>query len=336
MILVTGGSGLVGSHLLLYLLEKGESVRALIRTEKNKAQIKKIFTYYGKASLVDQIEWAYGELLDISAIDAAFENIEKVYHSAAIVSFERKDRQKMYDVNIKGTANIVNACLDHNVKKLCHVSSTAALGISVDGALIDEESPWKETKETSPYSISKHYSEREVWRGAEEGLDVVIVNPCVIIGPGEWGRSSTSFFPTVWNGMKYYTSGGNAFVDVKDVVKTMHQLMESDIKSERFLLVGENMTYRKFFGLVAESLDRKAPYQKITDGWMDFFWRLDWLKSKLSGKKQFITKDTAQNAITEKYFSNDRIKKLGIEFESIENTVKSTAKFFVNDQKLDK
>ncbi|MCI5057162.1 MAG: NAD-dependent epimerase/dehydratase family protein [Flavobacteriales bacterium] len=332
MNLVTGGSGLVGSHLLLHLLEKKEQVRALIRSEQNKEQIKKIFTYYGKLNLIDQIDWAYGELLDVNSLDQAFDGVEYVYHSAAIVSFERKDRHKMYKVNIEGTANIVNACLDHSIKKLCHVSSTASLGISNDGALVDEDTEWKETKETSPYSISKHYSEREVWRGAEEGLDVVIVNPCVIIGPGEWGRSSTSFFPTVWKGMKYYTSGGNAFVDVNDLVKIMHQLTHSDVKSERYLVVGENMTYRKFFSLVAESLDKKAPYQKVNDGWMDVFWRLDWLKSTLTGSKRFITKDTAHNAITEKYFSNDKIKSIGFEFTPIEESVKETAKHFVNDQ----
>ena len=245
MILVTGGTGLVGAHLLYHLLKNDEKIRAIYRSEETIEVVKKVFSYYtGDTSLINKIAWFKADITDVPSMIPAFVGIEKVYHCAAFISFNPKDYVVMRKVNIHGTAIIVNLSIDAKIKKLCFVGSIAAIGDSRNGELITEENEWNKDLDNSGYSITKFGAEMEVWRASQEDVEVVIVNPGVILGAGFWTTGSGKLFQQVYNRFKYYTEGITGFVGVKDVVTAMILLMNSNIKNERFILVSENKTYK--------------------------------------------------------------------------------------------
>lgn len=328
---VTGGTGLIGSHVIFDLLKKGRKVKALKREGSNTEILTTLAPFYNiSTELIHTIEWVTLSLWDQIGLEEALVGCENIYHCAAIVSFEKGQEDLLMDVNVRGTETLVNAALNSNIRKFCHVSSTAAIGKPKNAKIVTEKANWNENENPSKYGISKHHGEREVWRGIEEGLNAVIVNPCIVIGPGDWGKSSTNLFVSAWNGMKYYTEGANAFVDVRDISKIMIQLMESDISSQRFLLIGENMSFRKLFNLMCDALSKPRPSVKATPTMAQIAWRLDWLRSKLTGRPQLITKETAQNAQQVTVYDNTKIKEtLGITFASIDQAVKHSAQIFL-------
>ena len=335
MILVTGGTGLLGSHLLYHLLQTEQSIKALYRNEEKLKQVKSVFSYYSDNSelLFEKIEWVKGDVLNLPSLDNAFKNITTVYHSAAIVAFDRGSDKLMNKVNIEGTANIVNLCLSNNVQKLCHVSSIATISKPIDGSEATEEDYWNPDALNSGYAISKNGAEMEVWRGIEEGLDAVIVNPSIIIGPGFWNNSSGKLFTTVNNGIKFYTDGGTGFVGVNDVSRAMIQLMKSDIVNERFIINAENLPYKKIFSTIALSLGLKPPTIRTKKWMLSLAWRLDVLKVVLFGAKQRLNKDSARSSRTTSKFSNKKIKKaLEFSFKPIDEIIEDTSKLFITDK----
>ncbi len=273
MVLVTGGTGLVGSHLLLSLVEKGIPIKALYRTERSLNDVEKVFSYYTEksAEIFQKITWLKADITDIPALEHAFEDIEEVYHAAALISFDPNDYEALLKTNMEGTANIVNCCLTGSVKKLCYVSSIATIGSSVDGTPTDEETEFSE-QHANVYARSKYRAELEVWRGSQEGLPVVIVNPGVIIGPGFWEGGSGTLFKTAQKGYRHYPPGGTGFVSVQDVVKMMIALMDSPITNERYLAVSENLTYREILSKLSKNLGLKAPSKQLK------FWQLELLR----------------------------------------------------------
>ncbi len=334
MILLTGGTGLIGSHLLFDLLIKGNTVRVLKRKTADTGKTLKTFSYYSDhpEHLLNRVEWCDGDLLDIFSLEDAIDGIDYVYHCGGFVSFDPGDKEQVYKVNIEGTANLINIALDKKIKKFCHVSSIAALGRTAPEEYIDEETHWKTSKRNSHYAISKYGAEREVWRGVEEGLNSVIVSPSVVIGPGDWDDGSSRFIKTVWKGLKVYTMGVNGFVDVRDVSKAMIELMESDILNERFILSAESLTYQDLTFKIADALEVKKPKFKATKFMSELAWRIDKMRSFVSGTPPFITKETARTAVDKYYYSNGKIiKALGFEFRNIDETIKDTCRCFLND-----
>jgi nucleoside-diphosphate-sugar epimerase len=326
MILITGATGLTGSHLALGLTSKGAEVRVLKRKGSNPDMIRKVFSLYSEnpEDQLSKIKWVDGDLLDVFSLEDAMEGVEEVYHCAALVSFLPRDKKRLMQINTEGTANLVNAALEKKVRKLCHVSSIAALGRPEHQSdIIDEDLVWKASRHNSIYAVSKYGAEREVWRGTAEGLDAVIVNPSIILGVAGPGMGSSRLFNTVWNGLKVYPPGKNGFVDVRDVVKAMIGLMESDIKNERFILNAANLEYRKLFELMAEAFGKPAPTIKVNPALAGIAWRVETLKSMLTGTKPLITKETANTAVQHFEYSNEKIRKtLGFEFTPIEETVR--------------
>ena len=332
MILVTGGTGLLGSHLLFRLLQENKDVRAIYRSEEKLEKVKSIFSFYSDNpnDTFNRIDWVKGDILDIPFLENTFRGVTKVYHSAAIVSFDRASERHMKKVNIEGTANIVNLCLSFNIDKLCHVSSISTLSKPADGSIATEEDYWNPDAENSGYAISKNGAEMEVWRGIEEGLDAVIVNPSIIIGAGFWNTSSGKLFKNVQNGMRFYTDGASGFVGVNDVVKAMILLMNSNIKNERFILNAENITYKEVFSTIATNLGKKVPSIKARKWMLSLTWRLDVLKAFLFGTEQRLNKDSARSALTTSTYSNDKIKQsLDFSFEPIEKVIKDVSECFL-------
>lgn len=329
MILVTGGTGLVGSHLIKQLLLQNKSFRALKRCTSNLSWLRRRID---NDDLFNRIEWVDGDVLDVFSLLEAMQGVEKVYHCAAVVSFRPKDNERMMKINVEGTANIVNMALQSGVKKLCHVSSIASLSRVGDGKPIDEKAVWKDSKLNTQYAISKYCSEREVWRGTVEGLDAVIVNPSMIIGPGDWNNSSSKMFLTAYKGLKYYTEGINGFVDVRDVARSMIELTDSEIKNERFIISAEDYSFRDFFAQVSFFLGKPVPNIKVTPFLAAIAWRIEALKSFLTGRSSIITRETASTANQKNYYSNEKIKKaLNFQFIPVAQSIKDTSYEFLKD-----
>ena len=330
MILVTGGTGLVGSHLLYHLAIKNDAIRAIYRTESSLEKVKNVFSYYtNDTSFFDKIDWFKADITNVPSMIPAFEGVKQVYHCAAFISFHPKDYIEMRKINIHGTAIIANLSIDAKVEKLCFVSSIAAVGDHLKGDVITEECEWNKELDNSGYSITKFGAEMEIWRASQEGVAVVIVNPGVILGAGFWSSGSGKLFSQVYNGFKYYTEGVTGFISVKDVVKAMIGLTESDIKNERFILVSENKTYKEILFLIADALGVKPPKVNITPWQTAIFWRLSWVLSKLTGKEPLLSKYSARSAHSSSYYSSEKVKKqLDFEFEKIKKVVAEVAKIF--------
>lgn len=333
MILVTGGTGLVGSHLLFELASKGRKIRALKRESSNTELIQRLFSWYDKErgdDLFRGIEWVVGDVLDIISLQEAMQGVDTIYHCAAIVSFMPDDKQVMLKANVDGTANIVNAALTSGIKKFCHCSSVAALGSPQKGNTIDESLVWKTSSGNSWYAISKYGAEREVWRASEEGLPVVIVNPTVVIGPGDPARSSAQLYQSVKNGMKFYTSGVTGFVDARDVAEIMVKLTESEIVNQRFILNSEDLSYKELFTLFAHYSGAKPPKYEAGRFLSEIAWRMEKVRSFMTGQKPLLSKETARNANIKRYFSNEKIKDtLNVNFRSVEQAAENTSRFFM-------
>jgi nucleoside-diphosphate-sugar epimerase len=323
MILVTGGTGLVGAHLLLHLAEKEAAIRAIYRTEKSIAKTKSLFSLYQKESFFSNIEWVQADITDVPSLEMAFKNIDYVYHCAALISYDPNDENQLRKTNIEGTANIVNFCLEYNIKKLCHVSSIAALGdLASHDAEVTEATEWNPEDPHSDYAISKYGAEMEIWRGQQEGLNVVIVNPGIIFGAGFWEQGSGVFFTKIKNGFPFYTTGTTGYVGVNDVVKSMTQLMTSTITGERYIVVAQNVTFKKVIATIAENFNVKKPKLEAKPWMLAIAWRLDWLFASILRTKRKLSKYSAKALCSVDYISNDKIKNtLNFEFQSIDSVI---------------
>lgn len=324
MILVTGGTGLVGAHLLYHLTKNDEKIRAIYRSKEKIEVVKKVFSYYtDDPYLIKKITWFKADITDVPSMVPAFIGIEKVYHCAAFISFNPKDYVAMRKVNIHGTAIIVNLSIDAKIKKLCFVGSVAAIGDSLNGELITEENEWNKDLDNSGYSITKFGAEMEVWRASQEDVEVVIVNPGVILGAGFWTTGSGKLFHQVYHRFKYYTMGVTGFVGVKDVVAAMILLMNSNVKNERFILVSENKTYRELFFLIADTFGKKRPVINIKPWQIALFWRCSSVISRFTRKEPLLSKYAAKSAHEVSEYSSRKIREtLNFKFEKIASVVK--------------
>lgn len=328
---VTGATGLVGSHLCLYLLQQQQPVTALYRTEVSKEKTKEVFRLYHQSELYDQIKWVKGNILNIPSLEAHITPDSYVYHCAAKISFDPKDHESLLKVNQEGTANMVNISLHKKVKKFCYVSSIAALGDLVPpDTIVDEETPWLSEKPHSDYALSKHGAEMEVYRGFQEGLPMVIVNPGVILGPGFWDEGSGVIFSKISKGINFYTLGSSGFVAVTDLVKVMFQLMQSTNQGYRYTIIAENINYKTLVFEICDILGLKKP-KLYAKPWMtSLAWRLDWLKSLLFFQKRQLSRAMAKSLHSKELFSHERIKStLNFEFTSIKDYLKILAEFYL-------
>ncbi|EHQ42205.1 NAD-dependent epimerase/dehydratase family protein [Myroides odoratus] len=329
MILVTGATGLVGSHLLLHLLQQGAgSIRAIYRNTQSIAKAKHVFELHQALTLFEGIQWQQADILDLPALEEAFEGITHVYHCAAMVSFDPRDEKILRKTNIEGTANIVNLCLAHSIEKLCHVSSIAALGESLHYSTpITEQTEWNPALYHSDYALSKFGGEMEVWRGTQEGLDVVIVNPGVIFGRGFYREGSSELFYKVRQGFPFYTTGTTAVVSVEDVVSAMYQLMESEHKNERYTLVSDNLKNRELLHYIAALLQKKPASFEIGPFGLAIAWRLDAFVSILTRKKRSFTRAIAKASFSCFIYDASKIE------QTLDFTFSSYQKFLVDVSK---
>jgi nucleoside-diphosphate-sugar epimerase len=308
MAFVTGGTGLVGARLIFDLVEKGESVVALKRKQTPVSKFEFLVSFYGSSleKINEKVTWVDGDINDYDSLLAVIPENSSVFHCAAEVSFHPGNAKKILQSNVEGTTNVVNACLVKNVAKLCHVSSIGALGGKINGPIINEDTPWSPPGKSS-YSLSKYYSELEVWRGTAEGLNAVIVNPAVILGPGDWQKGSPSLFHLAAKGQPFYTLGSTGYVDVRDVTRAMIYLMDSHIQSARFVLCAETLTYKELFTKIAHSLQVPPPRIYANRFLTSLAWRAEWVTSKLLDKEPKMTRQTHRVSHIMDVFNGNKI-----------------------------
>ena len=314
MILVTGATGFLGSEVARQLVQDGSSIRC---TRRSTSVIPELLAPYEQ-----QIQWVDADIMDIFALEDALEGVARVYHCAAWVSLKQADKNPMIRNNVTGTANLVNLCVNKNIR-LLHVSSIAAIGVAPAGELITENHHLEETAANDGYAISKLESEMEVWRGIAEGLNAVIVNPSLIIGANTGTKGTGQLFEKVRKGLNYYPVGSLGWVDVEDVAKCMIALMKSDIQAERYIISAENRSYENV-NTIAANIFNLPPPQKIAKPWvMELAWRGAALIGMLTRKSPAIDKVAAQTASQTRNLDNSKIKAAtGIEFKPVNITIR--------------
>lgn len=333
MVLVTGGTGLVGAHLLWHLVQNQGVVRAIHRKGSQLQQVEKVFSYYtpNATEFFQKIEWVLADITDIPALERAFAGIEYVYHAAAMISFDPNDFRSLMKINAEGTTNIVNLSIAHSVKKLCYVSTIGTIGRSPNGEASNEESEWN-TDYINVYAQSKYAAEMEVWRGSQEGLAVVMVNPGVILGPGFWNTGTGALFRTAYKGYRFYPPGGTGFVSVHDVVGMMTHLMNSNLINERYIAVAENLTFQEILSRMCPLLGQSPPSKKLK------FWQLElgrvvdlfWNFITRSGRK--ITRAAIHSMKHRDDYSNTKAKEaLDFEFESLDPVIAFSCARFMEE-----
>jgi nucleoside-diphosphate-sugar epimerase len=333
MILVTGGTGLIGSYLLHDLVAKGYEVKAIRRESSRLDSVKRIFNALGGDNdlLFERIQWVEADLMDILSLEKVMEGVTDVYHCAAMVSFNPRRAREMITNNQEGTANMVNAALACQIRKFCHVSSVSALAKSPDQPYVTDESAWRSSKKDPPYAISKHESEREIWRGMSEGLHAVIVSPTIVIGYGDSSRDSGRLIPSLGRLSTFYTGGSNGMVGVRDVVRAMILLMESDISQERFVLNAGNRTFRELTAMVAKNMGRPLPRIRIPSALIGLLWRAEYLRSYLANSEPFITRATAVSARRKYFFDGNRICRfIDFEYTPLEEVVSEACRIYLH------
>lgn len=336
MNLITGATGLVGAHVALQLLKQQKPVVAIKRLNSDITKTKKLFSYYTPdyEKLFQQIKWIDADICDIYSLLDALEGIDTVYHCAGFISFNKKDIKQLYKINAEGTANIVNACLEKNIKTLCHVSSIATLQNPDITKNIDESVYWKSSPNASDYAISKYNGEREVWRGIEEGLNAVIVNPSIILGPGFWNQGSGKLISTCYKGTSFYTKGSSATVNATDVANCMIELVTKNLTGKRYIVSENNYSFKELVFTIQKEFHKKEPHIHANKALLTLAKWADSLHHLFTGKEQTITTNMIYSVLEENTYSNARITKaLNYTFTPFTETVPFICATYLNDLK---
>ena len=330
MVFVTGATGFIGAHLLYHLINGDNEVVAIKRATSDLQYVKRVFEFYTSDydPLFRKICWIDGDMMEYDTLLENMKGADEVYHGAAMVSFDPGDKYRMLQTNIRGTANVVNAALENGVEKLAYISSVSALDPPKEGQVITEEFFGNFPQRYSNYGESKFQSELEVWRAVEEGLNAVVVNPSIVLGPCIPSKVSGNFFNVIKKGIGVYPTGMTGFVDVRDVCSILVKLMQQEILNERFIISEGNHTYKELFQGIAEAFQSKVPRRELKPFMTDIAWRLERIRSKLFFQKPRITRELHQSAHKQVRFSNEKVKRtLNYTFiplqQSITDTVKS-------------
>lgn len=320
-ILISGATGLVGSYLTRFLYQQGyRNIRAMRRSNSNMSLV---------GTVTKDVEWVEGDILDPLFIKEAMQGISIVFHCAALVSFESRLAPALFRTNVEGTANMVNAALEAGIDQFIHVSSVAALGRGRNKQIISEETPWERSPWLTNYAISKFQGEQEVWRGEAEGLPVSILNPSIILGGGDWDRGPSRFFPLIGKGWRLYPTGNSGFVDVRDVVRLLVLLMEEYKTGRRYIANADHLSYRAFFAQIARQLGQKPPDVPVRPWMSGVAWRLSALFTRLSGRRTFLTRETARQSGRTHYYDNSRsLEELTFSYRPLAETIRETAALY--------
>jgi dihydroflavonol-4-reductase len=330
MNLVTGASGLLGSHVVLELLQKGEYVRAFSRNRNDGEILKRLAEFYklDMTSHWNKLSWFQGDILNVDDLEDAFLDVKNVYHCAAVVSYHRRDRKSMYAINVDGTSNVVNTALLYPGIRLCHTSSIAALGRTHHMQTVKESDNWTDSTVHTHYAITKHLAENEVWRGMEEGLNAVIVNPALILGPGPKGQSSNAILEHILKEWNYFPVGGTGFIHVRDAAQAMLGLMEKQITGERYTLSADNILYKDLWQKAALQLKVRVPKKELPSWLTKLALLTEGLKELFTGKKAGVTRESIASMKIRFLYDHQKIEKqLTLKFRSMDEALADAVGF---------
>ncbi len=318
-ILVTGATGFLGSYVVRQLLSAGyRNITCLRRSTSSLALL-------GPAAA--QVQWVEGDLQDTYQLHETLQEIDVVVHAAALVSLRKRDHDRMMKINVEGTANVINASLEGGVRRLVHVSSIAALGRSANTANIDEQTEWVNDKRNTSYAVSKYKAELEVWRGWREGLNVIVLNPSVILGSGFWDLGTCRMFRQVARGLRFYPNGSTGFVDVRDVASAVVSSIESDITGQRMVISGAHCSWQDLFGLIAQGLDKRPPHIRMTPPLTHLAVWGSWVLAQLTRRPHLLTAGAMHNLGGDYHYDNRAsIEALGSTYRPLRDTIRDTCK----------
>jgi len=311
-VLVTGATGFIGSVLTRQLVEEGADVRVFRRSTSSLDLL---------GSVSDRVEHAVGDLAQARRLHEAMQGVDRVYHVAALVSFDPGDQEALRRTNVDGTANVVNAALEANVSRLVHTSSMAAFGRAVDD-VIDETTEWQGGSARSMYARSKYAAELEVHRGIAEGLDAVIVNPSLVFGVGGREMNTRRIVDAVRGGwLIAVPPGGTNVVDVRDVATGHRRAMAKGREGRRYFLGGENRSWMEIGGRLADAFGMDPPKYTVPSPLLRVGGAVAEIISKVAGGDPFLTRSTARTASHTYRYDNSRARsELGCRFRSFEAT----------------
>ena len=321
MIAVTGANGLLGSFVIRHLVDHGESVVAICREHSDLSLLH---------NMRDRITIRHADIMDPITLMEAIADIDELIHTAATVSINPRKAEQIMRINVEGTRNVVNSCLLSNVKRLVHVSSVAALGSQKGQTRVDESNKWIDSPFNSAYAESKYYAELEAFRGQEEGLSTVIVNPSFILAEANWNISSAQFFKYAWQEHPFYISGYMNYVDVRDVSEIIYKLLRDTVQGRRFIVSAGNISYKELLGKITREFGKKAPSWRVPNAVLKPFAFIEGIRAAITQTEPRITKDTARLASTQFLFANDRITKhLNFKFQPIDETLKRCCRYYI-------
>ncbi len=310
---ITGCNGLVGSYIARKLLDQGEGVSALRREKSALGQVKDI---------VNDIHWYEGDILDVLSLESPIAKADFVIHCAGMVSFLPKDFPLMYKVNVEGTANIVNTCLKLGSKKLLYVSSVAALGVNAKQEIVDESQKWDNSGMNTKYGLTKFMGEEEVWRGNAEGLDVIVVNPSVVLGRGEWGRSSLALLDFASKGPIFYPEGNINFIDARDLADIIYQLIKGNHYNEKYIVSAGNISYKDMLSKLTAAMGKSPPKFKVNALLANLALVGDKLTALVTRNSPKLSKELIRNGGRKTIFSNEKINdRLSFSFRELQDTI---------------
>ncbi len=321
MIAITGANGLLGSFVVRKLIDQNENFIAIKRRGSDTSLLQDVS---------EKINWREADILDPVSLSEAFKDVTHVIHTAAVVSFNPARASEIMEINVQGTRNVVNTCLAHGIKRLIFISSVAALGRQKGQTVITEKNKWVDSPFHSVYAKSKYYAELEVFRGQEEGISSVIINPSLILAEANWNLSSAQLFKFVWEQKPFYMDGYVNYVDVLDVTSIIYTMLTSPIEGERFIASAGKISYKDFFGLIATKFEKKPPSIKLPKSVLRIGAVLETFRARLSGSEPRLTRETARLAGSEFLFANEKIKKrLNFQFQSIDNTLDRCTRYYI-------
>jgi len=339
VILVTGATGLVGGHLTATLVLQGKKVRAVYRDKKKIENVREVLSFYTPEmeKYFSKIEWVPADVTDVFSLEDALTGMEEVYHCAGLVSFNEADQQQLQKINAEGTANVINIALEKGIKKFCHVSSVATLQVQANKKYIDEFSVWKTTSGNSSYAISKYRGEFEAWRGMSEGLNVMVVNPSLILGAGCWGQSSGELITRTQKGIPFYTEGITGYVDVRDVANCMIKLMDENKFGSRYILNAENLSFYDLSTELRRLFGKKPSKFKAGSFLLNLARYSDGIRALLTGKRRIVTKNIVMSVLGKNHYDNSKVcKELNYSFIPVNESLAYVAEKYISALKAKK
>lgn len=321
-ILLTGATGFLGRYILRTLVGEGYN-NLICLSRKDTTRLPGDFEYAS-------VNWIFGDISDILFLDQALDDIDVVIHCAAVVSFDTRQKKRLLKTSVEGTANLVNIALDKKIKFFLHISSVAALGRKKPEENITEKSVFSHSIYDTTYGLSKFLAEQEVWRAHAEGLNVAILNPSTILGPGNWHQSSPQIFRKIYSGLSFYPTGSTGWVDVRDVASAVVRILDLQPNGERFIISSQNMDYKQVFEKIAGHLNVKPPRYPLQTRFGSWKWRLESLKALLFSVESQLTRETYQStSVISNYQNNKSTSTLGLLYIPVEQTIAQTCALFL-------